>query len=199
MFPDPKARKLEMPAIAERSVLADLDDDVLARRAGDGDVWAFAALVRRHEPVIRVYARRILGTTSDVDDVAQDTFITAWQQLPSLEDTSRIRGWLLTIASRKAIDRVRARKDHDDVDQRDYPGRTEDSPEYLAESSSRGRAVSAALATLPQDQRRCWVLKELGGYSYDDIATELQIPVSTVRGLLSRARKNMIRKMEAWR
>lgn len=183
----------------ESAPLEGVGDPVLARRAGDGDMRAFATLVRRHEPVIRVYARRILGSSADVDDVAQDTFLTAWQQLPGLEDTTRIRGWLLTIASRKAIDRVRSRRDHDDVDEREDPASDHEGPEYRAESSGRVRAVNAALATLPPDQQRCWVLKELGGYSYDDIATELHLPISTVRGLLSRARKSMIREMEAWR
>lgn len=188
-----------MPIAEQAFPLGEMDDPVLARRAGDGDVRAFAMLVRRHEPVVRVYARRILGSSTDVDDVAQDTFLTAWQQLPGLTDTSRIRGWLLTIASRKAIDRVRARRDHAAIDDHEQPARTEDGPEHSAEAASRQRAIGAALATLPAEQRRCWVLKELGGYSYDDIATETGQPLSTVRGLLSRARKNMIREMEAWR
>ncbi|WP_316316528.1 RNA polymerase sigma factor, partial [Clavibacter michiganensis] len=54
-------------------------------------------------------------------------------------------------------------------------------------------------AELPEAQRRCWVMKEVLEYRYEDIAEELDLPVSTVRGLLSRARKNMIRLMEAWR
>lgn len=174
-------------------------DEVLAQRAGDGDVRAFAVLVRRHEPVIRVYARRVLGSYSEVDDVTQDTLLVAWQQLPALPDKTRVRGWLLTIASRKAIDRVRARRNHLGIDDHDQPTPNASSPEYLAETSGRQSAVAKALATLPEDQRRCWVLKELGEYSYDNIATELDLPVSTVRGLLSRARKNMIREMEAWR
>nr|WP_228514603.1 sigma-70 family RNA polymerase sigma factor [Frondihabitans sp. VKM Ac-2883] len=156
-------------------------------------------MVRRLEPVVRVYARRILGSAADVDDVAQDTFLTAWQQLPGLQDTSGVRGWLLTIASRKAIDRVRARHDHADIDDYEQPAPNEDGPEHSAEASSRQRALGVALSTLPMDQRRCWVLKELGSYSYDDIAAEIDQPLSTVRGLLSRARKNMIREMEAWR
>lgn len=188
-----------MPVVEERGVLQGADDSLLARRAGDGDVGAFAILLRRNEPVVRVYARRILGSATEVDDVAQDTFLTAWQQLPGLEDTSRVRGWLLTIASRKAIDRVRARRDHADIVDHDQPARLEDGPEYSAEVSSRQHALGVALGTLSAEQRQCWVLKELGGYSYDEIATELSIPVSTVRGLLSRARKNMIREMEDWR
>lgn len=190
---------LEVAETLTRARLDDLEDPVLAGRAGDGDVRAFAVLVRRHEPVVRVYARRILGSGADVDDVAQDTFLTAWQQLPTLEDTTRVRGWLLTIASRKAIDRVRARRDHSDIDDHEQPARTEDGPEHSAETSSRQQALGVALSTLPTEQRQCWVLKELGGYSYDDIAAEIHQPVSTVRGLLSRARKNMIREMEVWR
>lgn len=188
-----------MPVTETKFLLEDVDDPVLARRAGDGDVRAFATLVRRHEPVVRVYARRILGSSTDVDDVAQETFLTAWQQLPGLQETSRIRGWLLTIASRKAIDRVRARRDHAAIDDHDQLTRPEDGPESSAEAASRQQAIGVALATLPAEQRQCWVLKELGGYSYDDIATEMGQPLSTVRGLLSRARKNMIREMEAWR
>lgn len=188
-----------MPSISAHSASTNVDDAVLARRAGDGDVTAFATLVRRHEPVVRVYARRILGSGADVDDVAQDTFLTAWQQLPGLQDTSGIRGWLLTIASRKAIDRVRVRRIHSDIDDHDQPTRAEDGPEHSAETSSRQRALGVALSTLPAEQRQCWVLKELGDYSYDDIAAEIGQPVSTVRGLLSRARKNMIREMEAWK
>ncbi|WP_123507760.1 RNA polymerase sigma factor [Frondihabitans sp. PhB188] len=188
-----------MPSVDERSALEQFADPVLARRSGDGDVRAFATLVRRHERVVRVYARRILGSGADVDDVTQDTFLTAWQQLPGLQDTNGVRGWLLTIASRKAIDRVRARRDHDDIDDHEQAARTEDGPEHSVEAASRQRALGVALSTLPVEQRQCWVLKELGGYSYDDIATEIHQPVSTVRGLLSRARKNMIREMEAWR
>jgi RNA polymerase sigma-70 factor (ECF subfamily) len=188
-----------VPDVELRTALDDAPDLVLARRAGDGDPRAFATLVRRHEPVVRVYARRILGSGADVEDVAQDTFLTAWQQLPGLQDTSGVRGWLLTIASRNAIDRVRARRDHADIDDHEQAARTEDGPEHAAEASSRQQALSIALSTLPPEQRQCWVLKELGGYSYDDIATEIGQPVSTVRGLLSRARKRMIREMEVWR
>jgi RNA polymerase sigma-70 factor (ECF subfamily) len=187
-----------MPVAQEHRVLEGVDDSVLARQAGDGDVRAFAMLVRRNEPIVRVYARRILGSSAEVDDVSQETFLTAWQQLPGQEDTSRVRGWLLTIASRKAIDRVRARKTHDDIDDHDPVTRYADGPEQLAETSGRHHAIRTALASLPEAQRHCWVLKEIGDYSYDDIALELGVPVSTVRGLLSRARKTMIRELEAW-
>jgi RNA polymerase sigma-70 factor (ECF subfamily) len=189
-------------AVAEsvpRGSVDEAPDGLLAQRAADGDVRAFEVLVRRHGALVRVYARRVLGSRNDVDDVAQDTFITAWQQLPTLTDTDTVRGWLLKIATRKAIDRNRARHLHADVDEHDQPSPAEEQPERLAEMASRQSAVSVALAGLPEQQRQSWVLKEIGGYSYDDIALELDLPVSTVRGLLSRARKNVMREMEGWR
>ncbi|WP_349814902.1 sigma-70 family RNA polymerase sigma factor [Curtobacterium sp. MCJR17_043] len=72
-------------------------------------------------------------------------------------------------------------------------------PERVAEAHSREDAVDRALSALPVDQRRCWVMKEVLEYRYEDIAEELGLPTSTVRGILSRARKNMIRLMEGWR
>jgi RNA polymerase sigma-70 factor (ECF subfamily) len=60
-------------------------------RAVDGDVRAFEVLVRRHGPLIRTYVMRILGTKSEVDDVDQETFITAWAKLPILENSAVVR------------------------------------------------------------------------------------------------------------
>ena len=66
----------------ERAPLGDAADAILAARAADGDLRAFEVLVRRHGPLMRAYATRILGSNSDSDDVVQETFITAWERLP---------------------------------------------------------------------------------------------------------------------
>jgi RNA polymerase sigma-70 factor (ECF subfamily) len=60
-------------------------------------------------------------------------------------------------------------------------------------------ALSDALQELPAPQRECWVLREIGGYTYEEISDELGVPLSTVRGLLARARKDIIVRMEPWR
>lgn len=188
-----------MPSQPGWTALEEADDGLLAARAADGDVRAFEVLMRRYGRLVRVYARRVLGSSADVDDVAQDTFVTAWQQLPKLTDPNLVRGWLLRIASRKAIDLVRSRRYTVDVDDHEQAAGEDEQPERVQEIRSRQQAVSTALRTLPEDQRRCWVLKELAEYSYQDIAGELHLPVSTVRGTLSRARKNMITAMKEWR
>ncbi|MGN7191318.1 MULTISPECIES: RNA polymerase sigma factor [unclassified Curtobacterium] len=179
--------------------LVDLDDAVLAGRSSDGDVRAFEVLIRRYTPLLRAYARRTLGSTDELDDVVQETFITAWGRLDALEDGAKVKSWLMRILSRKCIDRIRARRDHDDVTELEVAAPRDDAPDRVAEARSREEALETALAELPEQQRRCWLMKEVLEYRYEDIAEELDLPVSTVRGLLSRARKNMIRLMEAWR
>ncbi|ROP65439.1 RNA polymerase sigma factor [Curtobacterium sp. PhB115] len=179
--------------------LADLDDAVLAGRSADGDVRAFEVLIRRHAPLLRAYARRTLGSTDELDDVVQDTFITAWDRLDGLEDRARVKSWLMRILSRKCLDRIRARRPHDDVTELEVAAPADGAPDRVAEARSREEAAERALAELPEAQRRCWIMKEVLEYRYEEIAAELDLPLSTVRGLLSRARKNMIRLMEGWR
>lgn len=182
-----------------RPALDEADDRTIAGRAADGDVRAFEVLVRRHGPLMRAYATRVLGSNSESDDVVQEAFIAAWTQLPGLEDVGGVKGWLMRIVSNKAIDRVRVRRSHVDLDDYDPAAPASQSPQRLAEVGSASEALSRVLADLPEGQRRCWLLKEVAGYSYDDIATELGIPASTVRGLLARARKTLMHEMEEWR
>ncbi|WP_440709520.1 RNA polymerase sigma factor [Herbiconiux sp. YIM B11900] len=179
--------------------LEDVDDRTLAGRASDGDVRAFEVLVRRYGRLMRVYARRILGSNADVDDVVQEAFLQAWQHLPSLEELASVKSWLMRIVANRSVDRIRARREHADIDQHEYEAPASDAPEARAQVNSLDEALSAALSRLPEDQRRCWVLREVAGYSYLDIGGELDLPSSTVRGLIARARKNLIREMEEWR
>ena len=185
-----------------RPALDDADDRTIAGRASDGDVEAFTVLARRYTPLLRAYARRILSGTASVDDIVQDSFITAWQRLPELDDPGRVRGWLMRIVSRKAIDEVRATRPHldlDGVEGLELPSRPGDGPAQRTERRAELTALADALQELPDAQRECWVLREIGGCSYDEIAEQLEQPVSTVRGLLARARKHIIVRMEEWR
>ena len=191
-----------MTGLDDGPALETADDRTLAGRAADGDVDAFAVLVRRYTPLLRAYARRILSGTANLDDIVQESLVTAWQRLPELDDPGRVRGWLMRIVSRKAIDEVRAIRPHldlDAVDGIDLSARPDDGPARRAEHRAELTALADALDELPGPQRESWVLRELGGCSYDEIAEQLDQPVSTVRGLLARARKHIIVRMEEWR
>lgn len=182
-----------------RSALEQADDRIVAGRAMDGDVGAFAVLVRRYTPMMRAYTQRMLNASADVDDIVQETFVTAWQRFSELDDPAKVKSWLMRIVSRKAVDRIRALRPTVDVDEMEQAAPIRDSPARMVEARAGIAALGAALQELPAAQRECWVLREMGGYSYDEIAEELDISVSTARGLLARARKFMIVRMEAWR
>lgn len=181
-------------------------DALLAGRAADGDTAAFEALARRHGPLMRAAARRLTGSTADADDVVQEALMQAWRQLDTLRDPAAVKGWLLRITGSRSIDHLRRRRFHTDVDAAEdsmdsgtggRPGSAD--PEAAAVSSSRVEALKAALATLPEEQRRCWVLKEFNDQSYEDIAQTLNISTASVRGRLARARITLAREMEEWR
>jgi len=186
-------------SIRDDERLSGADDRIVAGRAADGDPAAFRVLVVRHAPLMRSYAHRILGSTDEVDDVVQDAFIVAWQRLPELADLGRVRSWLMRIVSHKAIDRVRGRHPHVDIEEQEPSIPEVEPPADVVEARSEAEELCSALGELPAAQRQSWVLRELAGYSYEEIAAELAVPATTVRGLLARARRYLMVRMAAWR
>lgn len=179
-------------------------DALLAGRAADGDTAAFEALARRHGPLMRATARRLTGTLADADDVVQESLMQAWKQLDQLRDPAAVKSWLLRIVGTRSIDHLRKRRNHlalDDLENHvDAPsGQRPPDPESTAVNASRVDALKSALARLPEEQRRCWVLKEFNDLSYEEIALTLNISPASVRGRLARARIALARTMEEWR
>lgn len=172
-------------------------DALLAQRAADGDEVAFAVIVRRHVPYLRAFAAQLLRSSADADDVVQDALITAWEHLPALRDPGTLRSWLSTIVARKATDRLRSRRETAVIDDLELPSAAE-GPAERAELSSQMVALSRALADLPEETRIAWTLREVSGASYEDIAARLDVPVSTVRGRLARARARLLELMTEW-
>lgn len=131
----------------------------------------------------------------------------AWRQLDTLRDPAAVKGWLLRITGSRSIDHLRKRRLHTDLTtvenavepQAGSTPRVKADPESAAVSGSRVEALKAALAALPEEQRRCWVLKEFNDQSYEDIARTLNISTASVRGRLARARITLAREMEEWR
>lgn len=179
--------------------LSGASDGLLAQRAGDGDAVAFGVLARRYGSYLVAFATRLTGSRADAEDCVQEALITAWDQLHTLEDSDRVRSWLSTIVSRKAVDRIRARRPVVPIDDVEFPAAPADTPERRAVASSQIAALEQVLGGLPDEQRAVWVLKEIGEHSYEEIAEQLGVTPSTVRGRLARARRAVLEQMEEWR
>lgn len=182
--------------------MADLEqapDALLAERATDGDTAAFAVLARRHHRMLRAYAWRLTGSAADADDALQNGLLLAWQRLPRLHEPAAVRSWMATIVGRCATEIVRRRRPTVDLDAASEVASREPAPERAAQSADAMRALAVALQGLPDGQRLAWVLREIGGESYGEIAGQLGTTPTAVRGLLARAREKLQREMEAWR
>lgn len=131
------------------------------------------------------------------EDIAQDTFIRAFRGLGDFRGDSQVRSWLYRIATNLSLNAVTRR--------REYPANTlpdvlaPDSPGLQAESAELREHLMKAIDALPENLRRPVVLRELEHRSYEDIATELDIPLNTVRTRILRARQALRSELEEWR
>jgi RNA polymerase sigma factor (sigma-70 family) len=169
----------------------------LVTRAQNGDRNAFSELVRIHAPGVLNVIYRLCGNMQVAEDATQETFIQAWQRLPSYRPRSSLRNWLYRIAVNTAIDMLRKEK-------RILPGEIENmnlmvsepGPEAMAANLERTEMVQEAILALPDASRAVLVLREFEDLSYKEIAESLDIPVGTVMSRLNYARKLLREKLE---
>lgn len=173
-----------------------LDDSVLVRAAQNGDVDAFEELVRRYQASIYRVALRMLGSRADAQDAAQETFVRAWRALPRFRHDSTISTWLYRIVTRRALDKIAARRTTGTLDEVELEAGPD--PAHTAERRERFRAVGKAIANLPPDQRAALVLREFEGLSYQEVANVLGTSLPAVKGRIHRARLTIIQQTSSW-
>jgi len=184
-----------VPAVLPRGeviALAAVDrigDSELVRRARERDDWATEAIYRRYVGLVASTAQRLLRSDGDVDDVVQETFLIAFEQLDRLVEPAALRGWLAQIAVSRVHRRFRWRKWtrlwsaveleaslHDQAS-------ADASPEQRAELA----LIDRALGKLALKLRTPWVLRHVIGYQLDDIATACECSLATVKRRLAEA------------
>ena len=177
-------------------------------RAQDGDTDAFEQLVRSYEADLFRLGFRMLSDRGEAQDAVQDTFVLAWRRLPSLLDPEAFRAWIYQLMTRRCLNilRVRVRRHTGvssgpdfELEARPVPAGSTTDPAATAQTNAMQDCLTAVLATLPPDQRACWVLHEMHELTYPAIAYAIGVPVSTVRGRIARARLQLAKGMRAWR
>jgi RNA polymerase sigma factor (sigma-70 family) len=176
-------------------MMAETDAD-LVRRSRGGDAGAFALLARRHGKYVRAVARSVCGDPVEAQDLAQEAFLRAWTNLDFLADDARFRAWLGRIAFAVAIDHLRRWR---------APATGDEAlaaladpaadPEHEAAARELGGAVAAAITRLPAHYRRPLVMYHLEGLRHERIGDALGVGASTVRSLVTRARRALAHLM----
>ncbi len=147
------------------------------------------------------FAVRLLGNHTDASDAVQEAFISAWKSLPELREDTSVRTWLFTITARRAADIARRNRDQpiDTETMTEHPLDPAPPPDAQGQNTVLVNDLRRALATLPWQQRAAWLLREVDGLSYAEIAGILAVTQSTARGLLARSRRTVADAMESWR
>lgn len=175
-------------------------EEELLTRARQGDRAAFAALVRAHQDEVYTLARRLVGDPHLAADVAQEAMIRAWRALPRFRGEARFSTWLHRITVNVAwTQRKRAaRRRTVPIDQgfdvaAPYDG---EHPEIAGEMLELRGHLRRALDQLPDSQRQVVVMKDVYGWSHDEIAQSLGITVTAAKVRLHRARARLARDLE---
>jgi RNA polymerase sigma-70 factor, ECF subfamily len=165
-----------MPSVA---VLEPTDEDLLARVA-DGDRDAFGDLYRRYARAVLGLALRRLGDRGRAEDAAQEAFASVWRAAGTYRrDRGPVAPWLYAVARNAIADRGRARVEPP-AEPLETPSEAP-GPEDQAEQSWLAWRVHRALETLPDSERSVLELAYWSGFSQSEVATELGIPLGTVK------------------
>ena len=171
----------------------------LVREAGQADArQEFEERLAECAPLAYRVARGVLRNTADAEDVAQEALLRAYRSFERLRDRSRFRGWLVRIAFRIALDRLRSakRREHRDTlwsqpAHMPPPATAED----IAVSNQFQGHLDRALEELPEKLRLALLLSAMEGHTIDEIATMLGVPVGTVKSRIFIARKKLAEKL----
>ncbi|CAN5188984.1 sigma-70 family RNA polymerase sigma factor [soil metagenome] len=175
----------ETPAASQQQLL---------ERVATGDQGAFATLYDQVAPRVFGLIRRILRDQAQSEEVTQEVFLEIWQTAPRFDPKKGgASTWILTMAHRRAVDRVRASQSSRDRDTR--IGIRDYNPDYdnVAETIEvriEHERVEKAMTRLTELQRQAVSLAYYGGYSHSEVAEMLSVPIGTVK---TRLRDGMIR------
>ncbi len=167
-------------------------------RVGTGDRRAFAELYDTTAPRLYGLIRRLLVDPSQAEEVTQEVYLEIWQTANRYKpERGSAMSWMLTMAHRRAVDRIRASQASRDRDTkvgiRDYDREYDHVAEHVEVRLESDR-VKVALRGLTELQRQAVSLAYFGGLSHSEIASELHVPVGTVK---TRIRDGMIRLRDA--
>jgi RNA polymerase sigma-70 factor (ECF subfamily) len=181
------------PAVGQRNVPP---DDLLAKRFQAGDDQALRELYERFGPPVYHLTLGSLRNPTDAEDATQATFVAAWQGRESYDPgRGSLLGWLLGIARRKVVDRLRAlaREERDALTARRSvdPSAADTSVDRLVEEM----IVADELAQLPREQRRVLTLAIVEDMTQTQIAAATGMPLGTVK---SHMRRGMERLRQRW-
>jgi len=189
-------------ARAHRLRLGELSDSDVVQASLDGDLRAFGELVKRYDQRLLNFVYRTIGDRERGQDLVQETFVRVYRHLHRFDQTKKFSTWIYTIASNLAKNELRNRsrnplvlfqtlKKNWDADHRPLEWEdTQYKPDDLYRKRFLRAKVEEAVEQLPEHHKMVFMLRELEGKTYEEIAEITGCNLGTVKSRLNRARNN---------
>jgi len=165
------------------------NDSELVLRARGGEELALSMLIERYQKPAYALALSVTGRHEDAEDVAQESFLVALEQLDECRSPERFAGWFMTIVRNRSRNLIRRESLRETSD---LPRGTRSripTPDKITETSELRGILQQAIASLPEVQQQVVLLHDLEGWKHREIAERLGLPSGTVRSHLHFARK----------
>jgi RNA polymerase sigma-70 factor (ECF subfamily) len=189
--------------------LSELDDQELIARSKSGDAEAFTELVNRNEKRIYTLAYHLVNNREDAEDILQETFLRAYNNLSSFRGDSNFNTWLHRITTNLVISRFRKRTiktrsidepvfiNHEELKQREIVDWS-DIPDQALLKKELNEKIDAAIAALPLEYRTVITMRDIEGLSNEEIGKILELSVAAVKSRLHRARLFVREKLDEY-
>jgi RNA polymerase sigma-70 factor (ECF subfamily) len=174
-----------------------LNEHDLIKRARNGEERAFEQLMEAHENRMYAVSLRMCGNREDAQDCLQEAMLRIYKAMSSFKSQSSFATWAYRITMNTCLDELRRRKVRtsaslDSMLETGWaPSDETDTPEHHALRSEQRRALERAIKDLPDDMRAAIVLRDVQGFSYEDIARILETNAGTIKSRISRGREKL--------
>ncbi|HET7632184.1 MAG TPA: sigma-70 family RNA polymerase sigma factor [Gemmatimonadaceae bacterium] len=206
----PARKQMPLPVQNSREAWQAADDTVVVRAFLGGEARAFDELVQRYQTRLLNFVYRTIGDRERAEDLVQEVFIRVYRHIHRFDTTKKFSTWIYTIASNLAKNELRNRSrnplvlfqamasTHTDDDRplqfEDYTTR----PDDMYQKRHLRELVEETVAQLPEHHRQVFVLREIEGKSYEEIADITHCNLGTVKSRLNRARTAFAAIIEPW-
>lgn len=166
-----------------------MDDNFLvARVVSQQDATAFGELVRRHQSQVRNFLRKLTRDTDAADDLAQDTFLHAWDRMHTYVGHGTFIGWLLKVAYTTFLQAKRKTKRYDEILQQNAD---EASKESETPADDEITDLDKFLAVLTVEERAVMIMSYACGMSHREIGDATELPIGTVKSIIFRGKEKI--------
>jgi len=182
-----------------------ITDEELIEKFQEGDVYAFDEIVRRYKDQLMNFVFRFLNDRSDAEDIVQETFLRVYKNKHAYKRIAKFSTWIYTISGNLAKTELRKRKRRQifsisnlGFEDKDYevPDLRRRGPEDLADGTFKDELIQEAIDSLPPKFKEVIILRDIQGFSYEEISQIVDVPIGTVKSRVNRGRLKLQQKLK---